>query len=56
MKKHLTRLAIAAGAIGAVTAGAALATIPGSTGVINGCYEKRTGILRVVHAEAGRSA
>jgi hypothetical protein len=36
-------------------AGVALATIPGSTGVINGCYEKRTGILRVIDAEAGKT-
>ena len=38
----------------AVTAGGvAYATIPGSNGTINGCYEKRTGILRVIDSSAG---
>ena len=37
-----------------VVAGAAFATIPGSDGVVSGCYEKRTGNLRVIDAEAGR--
>ena len=38
----------------AVTAGGvAYATIPGSNGTINGCYEKRTGALRVIDADAG---
>jgi hypothetical protein len=37
-------------------AGLAYAAIPHSgTGVINGCYEKRTGILRVINAEAGKT-
>jgi Collagen triple helix repeat (20 copies) len=51
-----------AGVIGAVLtivvlgAGLAYAAIPHSgTGVINGCYEKRTGILRVIDAEAGKT-
>jgi Collagen triple helix repeat (20 copies) len=35
-------------------AGVAYAAIPGSNGVINGCYEKRTGILRVIDTEAGK--
>ena len=40
----------------AVGGGVAYATIPTSgTGVINGCYEKRTGILRVIDAEAGKT-
>jgi hypothetical protein len=39
----------------ALAAGAAYATIPGSGGVINGCFEKRTGILRVIDVDAGKS-
>lgn len=51
------RLAAAAAAAlaGATVAAAAYATIPGSSGAINGCYEKRTGIVRVIDAEAGKS-
>jgi collagen triple helix repeat protein len=38
----------------AITAGGvAYATIPGSNGTINGCYEKRTGILRVIDTNTG---
>ena len=58
MRNHLSRralvlsvatLALAAGA------GVAHAMIPASgSGVISGCYEKRTGILRVIDAEAGK--
>jgi hypothetical protein len=36
-------------------AGVAYAAIPGSNGLINGCYEKRTGILRVIDADAGKT-
>ena len=54
MTRHKKRVWIALGAIAALlAAGAAYATIPGGTGVINGCYEKRTGILRVIDADAG---
>jgi Collagen triple helix repeat (20 copies) len=35
-------------------AGLAYAAIPGADGTINGCYEKRTGLLRVIDAEAGK--
>lgn len=48
-------VAAAVAAVVAITGGVAYATIPGSNGVINGCYEKRTGILRVLDAEAGKS-
>jgi hypothetical protein len=40
--------------VAATAAAAAYAAIPGTTGVISGCYEKYTGLLRVVDAEAGR--
>jgi hypothetical protein len=50
MRMLLTATALLAGA-----AGVALATIPGSNGVINGCYEKRTGLLRVIDTEAGKT-
>ena len=35
--------------------GIALATIPATGGTISGCYEKKTGILRVIDAEAGKT-
>jgi hypothetical protein len=58
MRKHLSRralvLSVATLAL-AVGAGVAYATIPASgSGVISGCFEKRTGILRVIDAEAGK--
>ena len=49
------RVLLVATAMFAGAAGVALATIPGSNGVINGCYEKRIGILRVIDAEAGKT-
>jgi hypothetical protein len=38
----------------AVGAGVAYSAIPATNGAINGCYEKKTGILRVIDAEAGK--
>jgi hypothetical protein len=55
LRRRGVRMLLAATAMLAGAAGVALATIPGSTGVINGCYEKRTGILRVIDAEAGKT-
>ena len=52
------RLPFAIGLIGilALSAGMVYAAIPNSTtGVINGCYEKHTGLLRVIDVQAGRS-
>jgi hypothetical protein len=49
------RMLLIATAMLAGAAGIALATIPGSDGVIDGCYEKRTGILRVIDAQAGKT-
>ena len=40
-------------ALAGTAGGVAYATIPGSSGTINGCYEKRTGILRVIDSDAG---
>jgi hypothetical protein len=59
MRNHLSRraivLSVAILAL-AVGAGVAYATIPASgSGVINGCYEKRTGLLRVIDAQAGKT-
>jgi hypothetical protein len=48
------RMFLAAAAIFVIGAGVAWAAIPGGSGVINGCYEKRTGILRVIDVEAGK--
>jgi hypothetical protein len=53
-RKGRRALAVAAGAL-ALIAGIAYAGIPGSSGVIQGCYENRTGLLRVIDAEAGKS-
>jgi hypothetical protein len=54
VKTMTTRLLLIAGAVVALGAGFAYAAIPGAQGVINGCYEKRTGLLRVIDAEAGK--
>jgi hypothetical protein len=48
------RLLLICGSVVALGAGFAYAAIPGSNGVINACYEKRTGLLRVIDAEAGK--
>jgi hypothetical protein len=55
LRRRSLRLLLLAGAALVTTAGVAFATIPGSTGVINGCYEKRLGILRVIDTEAGKT-
>jgi hypothetical protein len=59
MRSHLRRRALVlsvATLVLAVGAGVAYATIPASAnGVISGCHEKRTGILRVIDAEAGKN-
>src|SRR3712207_9298794 len=47
--------AVALGCL-AVGGGVAYAVIPNASGVINGCYERRTGLLRVVDGEACRKA
>jgi hypothetical protein len=59
MRNHPSRralvLSVATLAL-ALGAGVAYATIPASgSGVISGCYEKRTGILRVIDTEAGKN-
>jgi hypothetical protein len=46
--------AVAVGAV-ALSGGIAYATIPGTSGTISACYEKNTGYLRVIDAEAGRA-
>nr|MDQ4041696.1 hypothetical protein [Actinomycetota bacterium] len=42
-------------AVAFVTGGLAIASIPGNDGTISGCYDNRSGILRVIDAEAGGS-
>jgi hypothetical protein len=54
LRKRGLRMLLGATAIFVIGAGVAWAAIPGSNGVINGCYEKRTGILRVIDVEAGK--
>jgi hypothetical protein len=51
LRRRGARMLLIATAMLAGASGIALATIPGSTGVINGCYEKRTGLLRVIDVE-----
>ena len=53
--KRGLRMFLGAAAIFVIGAGVAWAAIPGSSGVISGCYEKRTGILRVIDAETGKT-
>ena len=57
MKKRSSpkSLGLAAAVTVALAAGAAYATIPGSSGVINGCYGKQNGHLRVIDTETGQS-
>ena len=58
-KKRLTRraLLLAAAALAAsLAAGVAFATIPGSSGVINGCFDRQSGLLRVIDADSGGNA
>ena len=54
---HRRRVLLAcAGAILVVSVGVAYAAIPHSaTGVINGCYDKKLGVLRVIDAQAGKT-
>jgi hypothetical protein len=54
LRRRGVRMLLTATAMLAGAAGVALATIPGTDSVINGCYEKRTGILRVLDTEAGK--
>jgi hypothetical protein len=56
--RHWWRRRLAVTALGIVAllacGGVALATIPGSGGVIGGCYAKSTGALRVIDASNGQ--
>jgi len=54
MKTRAMRLLLVGGAVVVFGAGLAYAAIPGADAMINGCYEKRTGLLRVIDAEAGK--
>jgi polyhydroxyalkanoate synthesis regulator phasin len=59
MRTRRTRSRLLSATVGAVVTmlfvgGVASATIPAG-GLINGCYEKRTGLLRVIDAEAGKT-
>jgi hypothetical protein len=47
---------VAATALIAIAASVSYAAIPNSsTGTINGCYEKRTRLLRVIDTQAGKT-
>jgi len=50
-----TRWLLVGVVVGAVGGGVALAAIPDSSGVINGCYQKNVGNLRVIDPSAGDS-
>jgi hypothetical protein len=53
IRTRAARVLILATALLGLVGGIAYATIPGSTGTISGCYEKRTGIVRVIDSDAG---
>ena len=55
LRKQALGIALGAATLLVALAGVAWAAIPGSGGVINGCYGKQTGILRVIDGEAGKS-
>src|SRR5262245_51890373 len=46
---------IAIGVLLVAGASVAVASIPGNTGIINGCYKRNGGNLKVIDAEAGQS-
>jgi hypothetical protein len=54
MRSRLTPLTAAVlasvGTACVLAVGAAVASVPASSGVISACYDKRTGALRVIHA------
>jgi hypothetical protein len=50
-RRNVLALVLAAGL--AISGGIAYAAIPGAGGVINGCYHKNSGVLRVIDPEAG---
>jgi hypothetical protein len=54
VKTRAKRLMLIGGVVVAFGTGIGYAAIPGADAVINGCYEKRTGLLRVIDAEAGK--
>ena len=50
-----TRVVLIAGVAALGSAAIGYGAIPGAGGTINGCYEKRIGVLRVIDVEAGKS-
>ena len=56
MQRIRTRVVLITGVAAiALTAGVGFAAIPSSSGAVNGCYEKNTGILRVIDTDAGKT-
>jgi hypothetical protein len=55
LRRRWRRLTLAAGALVALSVGVGYAAIPGSGGVINGCYGASNGQLRVIDAESGET-
>jgi hypothetical protein len=54
VSKRATHLALIVTGLLLGVSAIAYATVPSSGGVISGCYEKRTGLLRVIDTEAGK--
>jgi Collagen triple helix repeat (20 copies) len=54
VKTMAKRLALVGGATAALGAGLGYAAIPDTQGVVNGCYDKNHGALRVIDTEAGK--
>lgn len=55
LHRRVWRAAIVAAIVGFAAAGIAYASIPDSNGLINGCYKKQNGQLRVIDTGAGRA-
>ena len=55
MRRIRGRTLLAAAVTVAVTTGVGYAAIPSSNGAVNGCYEKVTGILRVIDTDTGKT-
>lgn len=55
LKRRSLRIGLLAAAVALAGSAIAYAAVPGTGGLISGCYEKRTGVLRVIDAEAGKT-
>jgi hypothetical protein len=54
-RTRIRRALLVVGAVSLLAAGLGYAAIPGANGVISGCYDSKTGALRVLDREGGAS-